>query len=241
MLTPKPILGHHLASRARWSGLISGPTKSNPGQPDIVMTGYVTANAVTDLASNAALIVGEVLSHPSRPENLALYSREGDRAPAAIVPAHRDFAQRVRPDALTPRISNPNRGALRADQPPVQESAPITVICPTSTVGPSAIRSNPFVAEFQIVRRGGKRKRCDVLTPLMAIAKVRMTVPVYLMVSGASPHSSPRPRRARPLAAACLALVCGPIPAPTPSRPDGHRRYGQRGSPATGCRCARDP
>ena len=39
------------------------------------------------------------------------------------------------------------------------------------------------------------------------------------MVSGTPTHSSPRPRRARPLAAACLALVCGrPRPPAQPTR-----------------------
>jgi len=80
----------------------------------------------------------------------------------------------------------------------------------------------------------------SVLKPLVAIPKddgPRLTV----TVSGTSPHWSPRPQRDRPPAAACLALVSGRPRAPTPSRPDGPRRYVQRGSPASGCRCARDP
>ena len=80
----------------------------------------------------------------------------------------------------------------------------------------------------------------SVLKPLVAISKddgPRLTV----TVSGTSPHWSPRPQQARPLAAACLALVSGRPRASTPSRPDGPRRYVQRGSPASGCRCARDP
>jgi uncharacterized membrane protein (Fun14 family) len=79
------------------------PDKSIPGQSDVVITGYVTGNAVRDLASNAALIVGEVLSHPSRPASLVLYSREENGA-AAIVPAHPNFdPEMVRPDAFTPK------------------------------------------------------------------------------------------------------------------------------------------
>ena len=65
--------------------------------------------------------------------------------------------------------------------------------------------------------------------------------PSRISVPGRRLHSSPRPRRARPLPFACLALVCGRPRAPTPSRPDGLRRYVRRGSPASGCRCARDP
>ena len=102
------------------------PDKGIPGQPDIVITGYVTGNAVRDLASNAALIVGEVLSHPSRPASLVLYSREGDGAPAAIVPAHPDFdPHRVRPDAFTPKdLAIRNREASPAVQTPGRETAP---------------------------------------------------------------------------------------------------------------------
>lgn len=104
----------------------------------------MTGNAVRDLASNAALIVGEVLSHPSRPASLVLYSREGDRAPAAIVPAHPDFdPHRVRPDAFTPKdLAIRNRGAspdvqLPAREPPPPSSAPLSVQRAQSAPAPS--------------------------------------------------------------------------------------------------------
>src|ERR1700693_2385648 len=95
------------------------PDKRIPGQPDAVVTDYVAESALGSLASAAKLIIGEVLTHPSRRASLLMYSR--DDSPPAIIPG---------PDNLKEKIVR--RGPLPDERPKGPNgSGPVTQTIPT--------------------------------------------------------------------------------------------------------------